>query len=282
MLRIALPNKGALSEEAVQLFKKAGYCCKRHSRELMVFDAENKIEFIFLRPRDIAIYVSNGLFDLGITGRDLFHDSQSKVIELMALGFGKSKFHYALPKEKKLTPNDFNNLRIATSYPNLVKQDMAKRGLNVTIVKLDGAVEISIRLGVADVIADVVESGRTLKEAGLKIVGESILNSEAVVISHTQQAKENPHIDTMLKRLQGIVVARDYVVIEYDIHKDNLNQACQITPGLEAPTVATLSQPEWLAVKSMTKRKAINKIMDQLATIGAKAIMITEIMSCRL
>lgn len=282
MLRIALPNKGALSEGTVSLLKKAGYKCKRYSRELMIIDHENDIEFIFLRPRDIAIYVSNGTFDLGVTGRDLFLDSQSQVHELMSLGFGKSTFRYALPKEKDLIPNQFSGLRIATSYPNLVQDDLKKRGVTASIVKLDGAVEISIRLGVADAIADVVESGRTLKEAGLKVVGDAIMHSEAVVISPNKTVAKHPDVTKMLKRLQGVVAARDYLVIEYDIPKDKLKEACLVTPGLESPTISPLSDKNWVAVKSMTKRKKTNSIMDMLDELGAKAIMVTEIMACRL
>jgi ATP phosphoribosyltransferase len=282
MLRIALPNKGSLSEKAITLVGEAGYQCLRTGRELMVTDNDNEIEFVFLRPRDIAVYVSSGIFDLGITGRDLFLDSERKVHELLPLGFGGSTFRYAIAKDKDLTPAQFGGLRIATSYPNIVKQDMARRGLDVKIVTLDGAVEISVRLGVADAIADVVSSGRTLVEAGLKVVGEPILKSEAVVIANDPAIAESSLVKTFLDRLQGIVVARDYVMIEYDVPRSELKQACTITPGIESPTVAPLNDPAWVAVKAMTRRKGINGIMDDLAALGAKGIMVTDIRTCRL
>ncbi len=282
MLRIAIPNKGSLSDKAVTLIDAAGYSCLRGGRELIMTDTENDIEFVFLRPRDIAVYVSDGIFDLGITGRDLFLDSESDVHELLPLGFGGSTFRYAIPRDKDLGPDDFHDLRIATSYPNLVKQDMARRGVKVSIVRLDGAVEVSVRLGVADAIADVVSSGRTIVEAGLKIVGEPILKSEAVVISHNPAAAENPAVKTFLDRLQGIVVARDYVMIEYDIPKTVLEQACRLTPGIESPTVSPLTDAAWMAVKAMTRRKGINSLMDQLAGLGAKGILVTDIRTCRI
>lgn len=182
MLKLAIPNKGALSEDAVRLLGEAGYKCSRSGRELVVSDRVNDIDFVFLRPRDIALYVGDGVLDLGITGRDLKEDSGADVIELFPLGFGRSRFCFAVPKESGLTVEKLGGLRIATSYPELLRRNLEKRNLKCPIVRLDGAVEISIRLGVADAIADVVESGATLTEAGLVVTGEPMLCSEAVLI----------------------------------------------------------------------------------------------------
>ncbi|PIE69954.1 MAG: ATP phosphoribosyltransferase [Deltaproteobacteria bacterium] len=282
MLKIALPNKGSLSDDAVRLVQEAGYNCRRYSRELIVSDTINAVEFIFLRPRDIAIYVSRGVLDIGITGQDLSADSQSSVTELLSLGFGKSTFHYAVPKETARMPADFSGLRIATSYPNIVKQDLEKRGIDATVIKLDGAVEISIRLGVADAIADVVQTGRTLIEAGLKIVGEPIMHSQAVIIARDPAIAESGRVIHFLERLQGIVVARSYVMVEYDIESAHLDKATAITPGIESPTVAPLSKTGWVAVKSMAKKSDINQILDDLAALGARGIIITDIRTCRI
>lgn len=282
MYRIAIPNKGSLSEDAVKLISSAGYRCKRSGRELLAVDEENGIEFVFLRPRDIAIYVSDGTFTLGITGRDLAIDSSCNVSELMPLGFGGSTFRYAIPKEKNLTPDSFEGLRIAASYPRLVQLDMEKRGVKCKVVKLDGAVEISVRLGLADAIADVVSTGRTMVEAGLKVVGEPILKSEAIVISSKPGIEKDPVVKTFLDRLKGIVVARDYVMIEYDVPEKMLTEACKVTPGIESPTVAPLNEAGWSAVKAMVKRKGINSLMDELSEIGAKGIIATDIKTCRL
>ena len=282
MLQIAIPNKGALSEKSVALLKEAGYKCSRSGRELIVTDEENNIDFVFLRPRDIAVYVGKGIIDLGITGRDLAIDSKADVKEIMALNFGNSSFRYAVPKDSGLTPEKFGGLRIATSYPEIVRIDMEKRGVEAQIVRLDGAVEISIQLGVADVIADVVESGRTLKEAGLAVVGDALMQSEAVLIARDEAMIENPEVARMLGRLRGILVARKYAMVEYDIPQDTLEDACKLTPGIESPTISPLSKTGWVAVKAMIKRKESNSIMDELHKIGARGIIVSDLRSCRL
>lgn len=282
MLQIAIPNKGALSEDAVRLLKEAGYKCSRYGRELIVHDSENDVDFIFLRPRDIAVYVGNGIVDLGITGRDLTIDSKADVAELLPLEFGKSRFCYAVPKNSGLTPDEFNGLRIATSYPEIVARDMAKRNFNVKIVKLDGAVEISVKLGVADCIADVVESGRTLIEAGLEITGDPILYSEALLIAGNADVANIPDVKKLIARLRGILVARSYAMIEYDIEKSKLKACCQITPGIESPTISPLDNPDWVAVKAMIGKKEINSVMDKLYAEGARGIIVTALSSCRL
>ena len=281
-LKLALPNKGALSEGAVDLLLKAGYRCKRSGRELVIRDSENKIDFVFLRPRDIALYVGNGIIDVGITGIDLALDSGAEVETVFPLGFGKSRFCFAAPKEQKLTVEQFNGLRIATSYPNLLKSELAKRNLECNVVKLDGAVEISIALGVADAIADVVESGATMREAGLEIVGEPMLHSQAVVIGRSAAVADRPEVALLIARLKGIMRAAEYVMVEYDIERSKLDEACRITPGIESPTIAPLSNPDWVAVKSMVKRKEANAVMDQLYELGGRGIIIMEISACRL
>ncbi|MDX1546379.1 MAG: ATP phosphoribosyltransferase [Rhodothermales bacterium] len=282
MLQIALPNKGALAEEAVELVRAAGYRCRRTGRELLVRDTENEVEFLFLRPRDIATYVGQGVIELGITGRDLLADSEAGVPERMPLRFGKAAFYYAAPKGSGLTPDALGGLRIATSYPTLVAQDLARRGVEAPIVRLDGAVEISIALGVADVIADVVQTGRTLDEAGLATIGEPILRTEAVLIAHDEATATRNSARLFVERLRGILVAREYVMVEYDVPETALEQAVAITPGIESPTVAPLSKAGWLAVKAMARQNEVNHILDALTEIGAKGIIITDIRTCRI
>jgi len=281
-LKLAIPNKGALSEGAVRLLGEAGYRCSRSGRELIVADLANGIDFVFLRPRDIALYVGRGIIDLGITGRDLAVDSGAGVAELLPLGFGKSRFCFAAPANKKMRVEDLNNLRIATSYPQLLDGMLKERKLECPIVKLDGAVEISIRLGVADAIADVVESGATLREAGLEIIGEPMMHSEALLVARNASVAERPEVKRLIGRLRGIMLASEYAMVEYDIPRTKLAEACRITPGVEAPTVAPLANPDWVAVKAMVRRKEFNRIMDELYEIGARGIFVADIRSCRL
>jgi ATP phosphoribosyltransferase len=282
MLKIALPNKGSLSDDAVQLVREAGYNCRRYSRELIVLDNANQVEFVFLRPRDIAIYVHQGILDLGVTGRDLALDSGAPVVELLPLGFGRSDFCYAVPADTDLQPDRLAGMRIATSYPRLVREDLKRRGVDAEIICLDGAVEISIRLGVADAIADVVQTGRTLEAAGLKVVGSPLLHSEAILVGRNSDIAGKEAVRIFLERIRGIVVAREYVMVEYDIPEAMLEMACVITPGIESPTVSPLSKKGWVAVKSMSKKQDVNQMMDGLTKIGAKGIIVTDIRTCRI
>ncbi len=282
MLQIAVPNKGALSERAVSLLTEAGYRCTRSGRELIVKDQENDVNFVFLRPRDIAVYVGKGVLDAGITGRDLTTDSNAPVVEIMPLEFGRSRFCFAAPAGSGMTPQDLSGKRIATSYPELLRKNLEKMGIDAEIVKLDGAVEISVKLGVADAIADVVESGRTLVEAGLAIIGEPMLKSEAVLVARSKEIASSPDVRILMGRIKGILLADTYAMIEYDIPRAQLAAVCAITPGIESPTVAPLSNPDWVAVKSMIRRQDSNRIMDELYAVGARGIIVTEIRSCRI
>ncbi|MEW1734738.1 ATP phosphoribosyltransferase [Nocardia beijingensis] len=281
MLRVAVPNKGALSESAVSILSEAGYRKRTDSRDLTVLDPANQVEFFFLRPKDIAIYVGSGELDLGITGRDLALDSGAPVQERLALGFGRSTFRYAAPSGREWKVDDLNDKRIATSYPNLVLDDLRRRGIEAEVIRLDGAVEISIQLGVADAIADVVGSGRTLRQHNLVAFGESLCDSEGVLVERADADRGDRARNQLVARIQGVVFAQQYVMLDYDCPKDLLDEAFVITPGLESPTVAPLADTGWVAVRALVPRKQSNELMDKLADLGAKAILATDIRSCR-
>ncbi|WP_026917926.1 ATP phosphoribosyltransferase [Gordonia shandongensis] len=281
MLRVAVPNKGALSESAAAILSEAGYRKRSDPKDLNVIDVANDVEFYFLRPKDVAIYVSAGTLDLGITGRDLAADSGAEVIEEVALGFGGSTFRYAGPAGEDWSVDDLAGKRIATSYPNLVRRDLADRGIEAEIIRLDGAVEISIHLGVADVIADVVGSGRTLRLHDLTAFGESLCDSEAVLVRNPANAEPNRAARQFIKRVQGVVFGQQYVMIDYDCPKTLLDQALTLTPGLESPTISPLADPDWIAVRSMVPRKTHQSVMDELSYLGVRAILASDIRSCR-
>jgi len=282
MLRVAVPNKGRLSEDAILLLKEAGYQCQAASNELMMRDERNNVEFLFIRPKDIPAYVTSGVLDLGITGRDLAFENEKPFSELMVLEFGKARFCFAVPEDKDLDLEDLHGLRIATSYPKLVRNYLEPRGIKAEVITLNGAVEISIRLGVADAIADVVQSGRTLKANGLKIIGEPVVISEAIVMAKDYTNGHSPEVTTFCERLKGIITARKYMMVEYDIPQALLEQACLITPGIESPTVAPLNKEGWVAVKAMVLSSEVNQIMDRLKQLGANGIIAMKISSCRL
>ncbi|MGQ0845068.1 MAG: ATP phosphoribosyltransferase [Sporichthyaceae bacterium] len=281
MLRIAVPNKGSLSEPAAAMLREAGYRQRSDSRELVLSDPENNVEFFFLRPRDIAIYVGSGRLDVGITGRDLLLDSGAAAEEILALGFGASTFRYAALPGTGSSVKDFAGLRVATSFSGLVAKHLADNGVGAEVIRLDGAVETSIQLGVADVIADVVETGTTLRQAGLVVIGEPILKSEAILVRRAA-APEEPQFGQLLRRLQGVLVARRYVMMDYDCPTEHVDAAVAITPGIESPTIAPLKDPAWVAVRAMVPRRDAQRIMDDLWDVGARAILVTDIHACRL
>ena len=279
MLRVAVPNKGSLSDAATAILKEAGYRQRVDARDLVLLDPENNVEFYYLRPRDIAIYVGSGELEAGITGRDLLIDSGATADEILNLGFGGSTFRFSGSNDREWSVADLAGKRIATAYPGLVEAHLAELKISAQVVRLDGAVESSVRLGVADVIADVVSTGNTLRQAGLKTFGEPILNSEAVLISNSRQADG---LEILIRRLQGVVTARRYVLLDYDIPKSALERACELTPGLESPTISPLQKQDWVAVRAMVPRKETNAVMDDLWAIGARGILVTDIHACRL
>lgn len=280
MITIAVPNKGALSEAAASILAEAGYKGRRE-KALSVADTVNGVEFYFLRPKDIAIYVADGHLDLGITGRDLAGDSGAEVEEVLALGFGKSTFRYAAVQGEEWTPEQLDGKRIATSYPHLVEADLAARGLSAEVIRLDGAVEIAIKLGVADVIADVVSTGNTLRQHGLAPFGDPIVSSEAVIYKATGRELTEEH-EVLLGRIKGILTAHHYLMLDYNIERTALEKASSVTPGLTGPTVSPLSRDNWVAVRALVPRSEANSIMDKLSNLGAEAILASELRIARL
>ena len=281
MLRIAVPNKGSLSDAATDMLRESGYRQRTSSHDLVLSDPDNDVEFFYLRPRDIAVYVGSGTLDVGLTGRDLLLDSGAQAREILPLGFGRSTFRFAAPPGVATSVADLGGLRVATSYAGLLERHLAGHDVEADIVRLDGAVESSVGLGVADVVADVVQTGSTLKAAGLAVFGDPILESEAVLIRRTD-ADDDPAVGVLTRRLQGVLTARRYVMMDYDVRVELVEQACSLTPGLESPTVSPLHDKGWVAVRSMVPRATTNQVMDDLYDLGARAILVTDIHACRL
>ena len=281
MLRVAIPNKGQLAEPAREMLREAGYYAASSSRELVVHDPDNDADFFFLRPRDVATYVGSGTLDIGITGRDMLIDSQAAADEVLQLGFGGSTFRLAAPKGTATSIADLNGKRIATSYAGVLEHWLADNHITASIVELDGAVENAVALGVADWVADVVATGTTLRQAGLEIIGEPVMRSEAIVVRR-KGAQSDPAVETFVRRLNSVMVARAYVLVDYDIKKELVAAACAMTPGIESPTISDLANPEWVAVRAMVTRRDVHRIMDDLYGLGARGILVTDIHACRL
>ncbi|MGC5019462.1 ATP phosphoribosyltransferase [Micromonospora sp. DT47] len=281
MLRVAVPNKGALAEKAAQMLREAGYRQRTDPKDLVCRDEPNDIEFFYLRPKDIATYVGSGDLDVGITGRDLLIDSGAPAEEVVDLAFGRATFRFAARPEDVHSVQELGGHRIATAYPGLVERYLGELGVKADVIRLDGAVENGIRLGVADVVADVVETGATLRQAGLVVFGDPLLRSSAVLVRRTG-AQNHPQAEQLLRRLHGVLVARRYVMLAYDVPAGLLDRASSLTPGIESPTVSPLHREGWVAVQAMVLRDDVHRIMDELYELGARAILVTNIHACRL
>lgn len=281
MLRLAVPNKGSLSEPAIALLAEAGYRTQRRGRELVLSDADNDVELFFLRPRDIAVYVGRGDIQAGITGRDLLLDSNTDAVEYRPLGFAHSTFRFAAPAGVATELGHIQGKRVAASYDHLVRTYLSQRGITADVVHLDGAVESSVRLGVADVIADVVETGSTLKAAGLSVFGEPLLSSEAILITR-EEFRDDPQLATLDRRLDGVMVARSYVLVDYNVRETDLEATIKIAPGFDSPTISPLADPAWLAVRAMVPAEGVNLVMDKLHDRGARGIIVTQLTASRL
>ena len=281
MLRVAIPNKGQLSDPAREILREAGYTAAATSRELVVQDPENGVEFFFLRPRDIATYVASGTLDVGITGQDMLADSGVNTETVLELSFAPSTFRLAAPAGTASSVKDANGKRIATSYAGILANWLKQEGISADIVKLDGAVENAVRLGVADFVADVVATGTTLKQAGLEVVGDPIFTSQAILVARPD-LQDRTAVDVFVRRIQGVIVARTYVLVDYDISNDLVEKACAITPGIESPTISALHDSQWSAVRAMVPRKNVHAVMDELYDLGARGVIVTDIHACRI
>lgn len=280
MLRVAVPNKGILSEAAISMLKEAGYAVRRDTQELHLVDEENQIEFFYLRPRDIATYVGSGSLDVGFTGLDLLHDSESKAQEIADLGFGGSTFRFAAPKSAGFEQiSDLEGKRLATAYPKLISNFLAEHSVVAQLVTLDGAVESAVKLGVADAVADVVSTGNTLRKAGLQIFGPIILRSTARLIAAPGKSQDAAKL---LRRLQGVLVARKFVIFDFDCPIELLDLAVAVTPGIESPTISPLADKKWVAVRSLVPATETNQKMDELYELGARAILVSAIHAARI
>ncbi|MCU1684691.1 MAG: hisG 2 [Amycolatopsis sp.] len=283
-LRVAVPNKGSLSADAIRLLTDAGYRAHRDHRELRSIDNENDILFFFQRPKDIATYVGSGSLDVGITGLDLLVNSGAPAKSILDLGFAKASFRFAAPPGGISTIAELDGCRVATSFPALVEKHLAETGIKVDLVQLDGAVENAIELGVADAVADVVETGESLQKAGLVTFGEPLMRSEAILVQSTARTLDDEQTEavrSLVERLRGVLNSRIYAIMDYDCPKVALERACALTPGLESPTLSPMADENWVAVRSLVKRRESQRIMDELQKIGAKGILVTAIEGCR-
>lgn len=280
-LRIGVPSKGRLSDLSIQLLQDAGLRFRRQDRSLFARVKEMPIDITFLRTDDIPILCAEGAIDLGITGGDLVEESGAELVNRMSLGVGNCRLAVCVPEEGDIQqPGDLDGKRIATSFPHVTQNYLANHGAKAHIVELTGSVEVMIALGVADAIVDLVETGSTLAANRLRILAE-IGSYETVIV----QNPSTPHAtlaDRIIRRIEGVVIARAYSLLEYNIPTKKLAEAEKITPGYNSPTVNRLEDENWLSVRAMVRRGEVIEIMERLEALGATAILETSIANCRL
>lgn len=280
MIKVALPNKGILFDPTIELLQACGYRVSKSGSSLSSMDSENQVEFYFIRPGDIPVYVSSGLLDAGITGKDFVAEKRLNPALLLDLNYGHSRLCAAVPETSPVQSlADLANCRIATSLPAIVQGYFGERELQ--LVHLEGAVEISVQLGIADAVVDVVDTGTTLRQAGLRVVGEPMFASNAALYAHPDRGT-NENVLVLKNRIEGRIVATEYKMVEYDCPEAVLALASKITPGIESPTIAPLQAPGWFSVKAMIRKREANRIMDELWKAGCKGILLTSIESARI
>lgn len=280
-LRIGIPSKGRLADAAAELLIEAGLKFRRSERSLFARVRDMPIDVTFLRTDDIPVLCAEGAIDLGITGGDLVEESGAELVRRLALGLGNCRLAFCVPEDSAIKrPGDLAGARIATSFPNITERYLARHKVSGHIVELTGSVEVMIALGVADAIVDLVETGSTLAANRLRILDE-IGQYESVLVQNEATGQQQL-CDRVVRRLEGVVIARSYSMLEYNVPADKLAAAEKLTPGFESPTVNKLEEEGWFSVRSMVKRSEVIGIMEQLEALGATAILETAIVNCRL
>ena len=280
-LRIGVPSKGRLADLATELLRQAGLSFRRQDRSLFARVREIPVDITFLRTDDIPVLCAEGAIDMGITGSDLVAEARVEVSERLRLGVGNCRLAVCVPETSKIrSPKDLTGCRVATSFARVTEDYLRKHAATAHLVELSGSVEIMISLGVADAIVDLVETGSTLAANKLRILDE--IGKYETILIQNQSVSDPMLADRVVRRLEGVVIARNYSLLEYNIPRVKLADAEAITPGFNSPTVNALEDPEWCAVRAMVQRKELIEVMEQLEAIGASAILETQIANCRL
>lgn len=281
-LRLGIPSKGRLTDRAIDLLRQAGLSFRRQERSLFARVREIPVDITFLRTDDIPVLCAEGAIDLGITGMDLVAEATVDVVQRLKLGIGKCRLAFCVPETSSVTEvRQLQKPRIASTFPNVTQAFLDQHGVGgAHLVKLSGSVEIMIALGVADAIVDLVETGSTLAANGLRVLDE-IGHYETALIQGPN-CRDLALADRIVRRLEGVVIARSYSLLEYNIPRANLAEAEAITPGFNSPTVSALEEESWCAVRVMVQKKELIAIMEQLEALGASAILETDIQNCRL
>lgn len=280
-LRIGIPSKGRLSDLATDLLQEGGLSFRRQSRSLFARVRDKPIDIIFLRTDDIPVLCAEGAVDMGITGSDLVQENQVDVQTRLELGVGKCRLALCVPEDSSVnTVDDLHEARIASTFPNITRHYLDQHGVTSRLVRLSGSVEIMISLGIAEAVVDLVETGSTLVANRLRVVDE--IGQYQTVLIQGAGCRDTEMADRIVRRLEGVIIARSYSLLEYNVPREMLPEAEAITPGFNSPTVNALEDPEWCSVRVMVRRSEVIDAMERLEALGAHAILETQINNCRL
>lgn len=280
-LRIGIPSKGRLADLAADLLKDAGLSFRRQDRSLFAKVKDMKIDICFLRTDDIPVMCAEGAIGLGITGGDLIEEAGVELNHRLALGLGGCRLAVCVPEDAPFKkPADLQGARIATSFPHITQKYLAGHGADCHTVELTGSVEATIALGVADGIVDLVETGSTLAANRLRVL--DTIGSYETVLVQSDKVVDPELADRVVRRVEGVVIARSYSLLEYNVAEEKLAKVEEITPGYSSPTINKLEREGWYAVRAMVPRKQVIDIMERLEAAGAEAILETAIQNCRL
>lgn len=280
-LRIALPSKGRLAAPAERLLHRAGMSFRRRERRLHCQCTRTGATMIFANAVDIPTLIAEGVVDAGISGADLVIEHGGELTNRLALGFGRCRLCLAVRETGPVkTAADLAGRTVGTHYPGAARAWLAAQRLDARLIELAGSLEVMVALGLVDAIVELVETGDSLRANQLVEIAE-ISRSEAVLVTAADRPSSDA-LDTLVQRVNGVVIASQYVVVDYNLPEASLPAAREIAPGFHAPTIQQLADPGWLAVKVLVRREALADVMDRLKAAGAEAILATEVANCRL
>lgn len=277
-LKLAIQKSGRLHDDSIKLLKECGIDINNGVNKLKTDASNFPLEVFFLRDDDIPQYVEDGVADIGMVGENVVLEKKKQVTEIEKLGFGKCRLSVAVSREKQYqSANDLNGLRIATSYPVIVKQFIERKGISAEIHEISGSVEIAPGIGLSDAICDLVSSGSTLFMNGLKEV-EVILKSEAVLIAGKNlSAEQQQLLQKLLFRIKAVRKAKNNKYILLNAPNDRLEAICGLLPGMKSPTVLPLADQEWSSVHSVVNENDFWDIIENLKANGAQGILVVPI-----
>ncbi|HTK22246.1 MAG TPA: ATP phosphoribosyltransferase [Mucilaginibacter sp.] len=275
-LKIAIQKSGRLNEKSVELLKNCGLDFDNYKSSLISGVANFPLEILFLRDDDIPEYVQDGIADLGIVGENVIQETEAEVSYLQRLGFGKCSLKIAIPNSYNIADvSELTGKSIATTYPVILGKYLKERNINAEIRTISGSVEISPGLGLSDAICDLVSTGGTLKSNGLKPFC-NVMSSEAILIGKAG-IENHEHVQELLQRVQSVLRAKETKYVVLNIHKDNLDKAIALLPGVKSPSVVPLAEEGWVAVHTVIPENDFWDRINQLRQAGAQGITVMPI-----